>query len=126
VRPEDITLNIGKGVPLPVPNMPGQWKAVTHDNTVTWLANWTENINGNHKYVFLAAGSSLKGQSDMQKFEKARELKVCYIRLSDYLSFVNSVCRTTLIAFVKTIMLICGLKSWQIVNVLLLCISSIN
>ncbi|KAF9566735.1 topoisomerase I [Agrocybe pediades] len=75
VRPEDITLNIGKGAPLPVPNMPGQWKAVNHDNTVTWLANWTENINGNHKYVFLAAGSSLKGQSDMQKFEKARELK---------------------------------------------------
>jgi len=76
VRPEDITLNIGEDAPIPVPNMPGQWKAVTHDNTVTWLANWTENINGNHKYVFLAAGSSLKGQSDMQKFEKARELKV--------------------------------------------------
>jgi hypothetical protein len=76
VRPEDITLNIGGDAPIPVPNMPGKWKAVTHDNTVTWLANWTENINGNHKYVFLAAGSSLKGQSDMQKFEKARELKV--------------------------------------------------
>lgn len=76
MRPEDITLNIGEGAPIPVPNMPGYWRAVTHDNTVTWLANWTENINGNHKYVFLAAGSSLKGQSDMQKFEKARELKV--------------------------------------------------
>lgn len=33
-------------------------------------------MNGNHKYVFLAAGSSLKGQSDMTKFEKARELIV--------------------------------------------------
>jgi DNA topoisomerase-1 len=76
VRPEDITLNIGKDAPIPVPNMPGKWKAIQHDNTVTWLANWTENVNGNHKYVFLAAGSSLKGQSDMQKFEKARELKV--------------------------------------------------
>lgn len=76
MRPEDITLNIGEDAPIPVPNMPGKWKAVTHDNTVTWLANWTENVNGNHKYVFLAAGSSLKGQSDMQKFEKARELKV--------------------------------------------------
>ncbi|KAF5386212.1 hypothetical protein D9615_002238 [Tricholomella constricta] len=75
VRPEDITINIGKDTPIPVPNMPGKWKAVTHDNTVTWLANWTENVNGNHKYVFLAAGSSLKGQSDMVKFEKARELK---------------------------------------------------
>lgn len=75
VRPEDITVNIGKTAPVPVPNMPGKWKKVIHDNTVTWLATWTENINGNHKYVFLAAGSSLKGQSDMQKFEKARELK---------------------------------------------------
>jgi len=80
VRPEDITLNIGKDAPIPVPNVPGKWKAIQHDNTVTWLANWTENINGNHKYVFLAAGSSLKGQSDMQKFEKARELKVCLCR----------------------------------------------
>ncbi|PBK91694.1 hypothetical protein ARMGADRAFT_1046746 [Armillaria gallica] len=75
VRPEDITLNIGKDAPIPVPNMPGKWKAIQHDNTVTWLANWTENINNSHKYVFLAAGSSLKGQSDMMKFEKARELK---------------------------------------------------
>ncbi|KAI0075760.1 hypothetical protein K474DRAFT_1663863 [Panus rudis PR-1116 ss-1] len=75
VRPEDVTINIGEGVPIPKPNVPGNWKAVIHDQTVTWLANWTENVNGNHKYVFLAAGSSLKGQSDMQKFEKARELK---------------------------------------------------
>ncbi|KAJ7045558.1 DNA topoisomerase I [Mycena alexandri] len=75
VSPEDITINIGKGAPIPVPNMPGKWKEVIHDNTVTWLATWTENVNGNHKYVFLAAGSSLKGQSDMLKFEKARELK---------------------------------------------------
>ncbi|KAF5393419.1 hypothetical protein D9757_000616 [Collybiopsis confluens] len=75
VRPEDITLNIGKEAPIPIPNMPGKWKAIQHDNTVTWLATWTENINQSHKYVFLAAGSSLKGQSDMMKFEKARELK---------------------------------------------------
>ncbi|KAF7321369.1 DNA topoisomerase I [Mycena kentingensis (nom. inval.)] len=75
VRPEDITINIGENAPVPIPNMPGKWKTVQHDNTVTWLATWTENVNGNHKYVFLAAGSSLKGQSDMQKFEKARELK---------------------------------------------------
>ncbi len=59
-----------------MPNIPGKWREVIHDNKVTWLANWKENINGNFKYVFLAASSSLKGQSDMQKFEKARELKV--------------------------------------------------
>ncbi|KAI0675416.1 hypothetical protein C8Q78DRAFT_1012332 [Trametes maxima] len=75
VRPEDITVNVGKDAPAPRPNVPGKWKEVVHDNTVTWLANWVENVNGNYKYVFLAAGSSLKGQSDMMKFEKARELK---------------------------------------------------
>ncbi|EGN99732.1 hypothetical protein SERLA73DRAFT_106466 [Serpula lacrymans var. lacrymans S7.3] len=75
VRPEDITINIGAESHIPIPNMPGTWKQIIHDKTVTWLANWVENINGNHKYVFLAAGSSLKGQSDMSKFEKARELK---------------------------------------------------
>lgn len=65
-----------------------------HDKTVTWLANWVENVNGNYKYVFLAAGSSLKGQSDMQKFEKARELKVgrlFYRGISPHLT----PCRTT-------------------------------
>ena len=36
----------------------------------------SQNINGAFKYVFLAAGSSLKGQSDLKKYEKARELKV--------------------------------------------------
>lgn len=45
-----------------------------HDNTITWLATWIENINGAQKYVFFAAGSTLKGQSDMRKFEKARAL----------------------------------------------------
>ncbi|KAI9437647.1 DNA topoisomerase I [Lactarius indigo] len=85
VCPEDITINIGPDAPIPIPNIPGKWKEVIHDNTVTWLATWTENINGNHKYVFLAAGSSLKGQSDMSKFEKARELKMHVERIrADY------------------------------------------
>ena len=76
MRPEDVTINIGDGSTVPTPNVPGKWKTVVHDKTVTWLANWIENVNGNYKYVFLAAGSSLKGQSDMNKFEKSRELKV--------------------------------------------------
>jgi DNA topoisomerase-1 len=96
VYPEDIIINIGADAPIPVPNIPGKWKQVIHDNTVTWLATWTENINGNHKYVFLAAGSSLKGQSDMSKFEKSRELKVSVRvrRLCTPLMPVSEPCRT--------------------------------
>ncbi|CAG8479833.1 7741_t:CDS:10 [Acaulospora morrowiae] len=75
VLPEQVTINIGKDAPVPQPPKGHRWKEVIHDNTVTWLATWKENINSNIKYVFLAANSSLKGQSDLLKFDKARELK---------------------------------------------------
>ena len=35
-----------------------------------------DNINKDFKYVFLAANSRFKGESDVQKYEKARTLKV--------------------------------------------------
>jgi hypothetical protein len=55
---------------------------VKHDNTVTWLAFWNDPINPKEfKYVFLAASSSLKGQSDKEKYEKARKLKVLIYEL---------------------------------------------
>ncbi|KAG6536399.1 hypothetical protein ZIOFF_001453 [Zingiber officinale] len=77
IRPTDITINIGKDVPIPKCPIPGErWKEVKHDNTVTWLAFWNDPINPKEfKYVFLAASSSLKGQSDKEKYEKSRLLK---------------------------------------------------
>src|SRR5690606_15285094 len=64
------------GAPIPPPPPGHQWAKIEHDNTKSWLATWKENVNGSIKYVFLAQNSSLKGQSDLKKFEKARELKV--------------------------------------------------
>ncbi|XP_007020665.2 PREDICTED: DNA topoisomerase 1 [Theobroma cacao] len=77
IRPSDITINIGKDAPIPECPIPGErWKDIKHDNTVTWLAFWNDPINPKEfKYVFLAASSSLKGQSDKEKYEKARMLK---------------------------------------------------
>ncbi|KAI5799005.1 hypothetical protein EDC01DRAFT_26439 [Geopyxis carbonaria] len=75
VLPEQVTINIGKDAEVPQPPTGHKWAAVSHDNSVTWLATWKENVNGNIKYVMLAATSSLKGMSDYKKFEKARELK---------------------------------------------------
>jgi len=75
VQPEQVTINIGKDAKIPEPPAGHSWNKVIHDNTVTWLATWKENVNENIKYVFLAANSTLKGQSDFKKFEKARELK---------------------------------------------------
>jgi DNA topoisomerase-1 len=75
VMPEQVTINIGKEAKVPDPPPGHKWKAVQHDNKATWLAMWQENVNGNYKYVMLAANSAIKGQADYKKFEKARELK---------------------------------------------------
>lgn len=73
IRAEDIIINIGKKAIIPKPPV-GRWKEVRHDNTVSWLASWTENIMGNVKYVMLNPSSKAKSMKDFQKYEKAREL----------------------------------------------------
>ncbi|KAK1752383.1 hypothetical protein QBC47DRAFT_305312 [Echria macrotheca] len=75
VMPEQITINIGKEAKVPEPPAGHKWRAIQHDNKATWLAMWQENVNGNYKYIMLAANSAVKGQADYKKFEKARELK---------------------------------------------------
>lgn len=91
VMPEQITINIGKGAKVPSPPAGHKWKAVQHDNKATWLAMWQENINGNYKYVMLAATSAVKGQADHKKFEKSRELKKYIDRIrSDYTKELKS------------------------------------
>ena len=82
---EDIIINIGKEAPVPEPPRGHHWKEVRHDNTVTWLASWTENIMGSVKYIMLNPTSKLKSQKDWQKYEKARELKKCVRKIrKDY------------------------------------------
>uniref|UniRef100_A0A7S2JNM3 DNA topoisomerase I n=1 Tax=Cyanoptyche gloeocystis TaxID=77922 RepID=A0A7S2JNM3_9EUKA len=76
IYPEDVTINIGEDAPVPPCPIPGhRWGKVVHDNTATWLAHWKDTINGQGKYVFLAASSSFKMMSDFEKYEKARRLK---------------------------------------------------
>ncbi|KAK0731644.1 hypothetical protein B0H67DRAFT_81436 [Lasiosphaeris hirsuta] len=91
VMPEQVTINIGKDAPIPAPPKGHKWKAVQHDNKATWLAMWQENVNGNYKYIMLAANSAVKGQADFKKFEKARELKKHIDRIrADYTKELRS------------------------------------
>ncbi|CAK9217975.1 unnamed protein product [Sphagnum troendelagicum] len=94
IMPEDIVINIGKDAPIPECPIPGcRWKEIRHDNTVTWLAFWNDPINNKEfKYVFLAPSSNLKGQSDMQKYDKARVLKdyIADIRKTYTMDFSSS------------------------------------
>ena len=75
VMPEDVIINCSKDSSFPKAPDGHKWKEVRHDNTVTWLASWTENIQNSIKYVMLNPSSKLKGEKDMQKYEKARSLK---------------------------------------------------
>ncbi|CAG2165636.1 unnamed protein product, partial [Oppiella nova] len=83
VRPEDIIINIGKKAEVPPAPSGRKWKEVRHDNTVTWLASWTENVMGNVKYIMLNPSSKLKSIKDWQKYEKARELKKYISKIRD-------------------------------------------
>uniref|UniRef100_A0A915IA65 DNA topoisomerase I n=1 Tax=Romanomermis culicivorax TaxID=13658 RepID=A0A915IA65_ROMCU len=75
VMPEDVIINCSKDSKIPSPPAGHKWKEVKHDNTVTWLASWSENIMGSIKYVMLNPSSKIKGEKDWQKYETARKLK---------------------------------------------------
>ncbi|XP_062583013.1 DNA topoisomerase I, mitochondrial-like [Saccostrea cucullata] len=75
--PEDVIINCSKGSKIPSPPPGHKWKEVRHDNKVSWLACWNENIQGSTKYVMLNAASRLKGEKDWQKYETARRLHKC-------------------------------------------------
>ena len=73
--PEDVIINCSKDSKIPKAPDGHDWMEVRHDNTVTWLASWRENIQGHIKYMMLNPSSRLKAEKDWQKYEKARKLK---------------------------------------------------
>ncbi|XP_008408759.1 DNA topoisomerase I, like [Poecilia reticulata] len=81
IRPQDIIINCSKDSKYPTPPPGTKWKEVRHDNKVTWLVSWTENIQGSIKYIMLNPSSRIKGEKDWQKYETARRLKKCVDRL---------------------------------------------
>uniref|UniRef100_A0A671R3K0 DNA topoisomerase I n=1 Tax=Sinocyclocheilus anshuiensis TaxID=1608454 RepID=A0A671R3K0_9TELE len=81
IRPEDIIINCSKDSNHPKPPPGTKWKEVRHDNKVTWLVSWTENIQGSIKYIMLNPSSRIKGEKDWQKYEMARRLKKCVDRI---------------------------------------------
>lgn len=83
VEPEHVTINCSKNSNIPKPPSGHRWKEVRHDNTVTWLASWTENVQGQVKYVMLNPSSKLKGEKDWQKYETARKLASCVDKIRE-------------------------------------------
>ena len=52
VLPEDVMINCSKDSKIPTPPAGHKWKEIRHDNTVTWLASWTENVQNQVSDVF--------------------------------------------------------------------------
>ncbi|CAK8696169.1 unnamed protein product [Clavelina lepadiformis] len=91
IIPENVTINCSKDSKIPRPPPGHKWKEVRHDNTVTWLVSWTENVQGQNKYIMLNPSSRVKGEKDWQKYETARNLKSCVDRIQeDYMRDLKS------------------------------------
>ena len=75
IFPEDVFINLGRDAQIPICLKPGHaWGSVVFDNKTTWLSSYAAE-GGHKKYVFLGAGSKMKGLNDVKKYEKARDLK---------------------------------------------------
>ncbi|XP_061084295.1 DNA topoisomerase 1-like [Conger conger] len=74
IQPEDVIINCSKQARIPEPPAGHRWKEVRHDNTVTWLASWTENIQGVSSYIMLNGSSQPQGEKDWETYELAQRL----------------------------------------------------
>jgi DNA topoisomerase I len=70
VRPQDVTLNLGENAPVPE----GNWKAIVHDHSSTWLATWMETLTDKRKYVWLHDSAALRQENDKAKYDRAKKL----------------------------------------------------
>lgn len=87
IYPENITLNIGKNMPIPVPKLVGdlnekpgnlakeRWGAIISDNTLEWIASWQNDVTQKYNYARFGRKSGFKMKADENKYNKARMLK---------------------------------------------------
>ena len=68
---EDIELNLSLDALRP----PGNWKVIVWQSYVMWIARWRDKLTGKTKYVWFSDSSILKQRKDIEKFNKARELR---------------------------------------------------
>mgnify|MGYP000265217560 CR=1 FL=1 len=68
---EDIELNLSPDAPRP----PGNWKRILWEPDVMWIARWRDKLSGKMKYVWLSENSRLKQKREIEKFNKAMELR---------------------------------------------------
>jgi DNA topoisomerase-1 len=80
-REEDIELNHSSDAPKPL----GNWKAILWQPDVLWIARWRDKLTGKMRYVWLSENSILKQMKDIEKFDKAKELRENLARIQRHI-----------------------------------------
>lgn len=77
--PEDITLNVGPDMKIPVAVVGKDtsriWGDIISDPTLEWIASWNNNVTDKYNYARFGRKSSFKMKSDESKYDLARQLK---------------------------------------------------
>jgi len=78
---EDIELNLSPDAHRP----PGNWKGIVWQPDAMWIARWMDKLTGKMKYVWFSDSSILKQRKDIEKFDKARELRHNLARVQEHI-----------------------------------------
>ena len=78
---EDIELNLSPDAPKPL----GNWEAIVWQPEVMWIARWQDKLTGKMKYVWFSDSSILKQTKDIEKFDRARELRQNLARVQSHI-----------------------------------------
>ncbi len=68
---KDIELNLSPDAPIP----PGNWKEIRWEPDTMWIARWKDKLSNKIKYVWPHDSSPIKQRKDIEKFDKALELR---------------------------------------------------
>lgn len=99
IYPEEITLNIGPNMNIPMPVIPNQksdllhqWGKIISDNTLEWIASWQNNVTQKYNYARFGRKSIFKMKSDENKYDLARKLKkkIKKIRIQNEINMASS------------------------------------
>lgn len=80
---KDVVLNLSPGAPKPK----GNWKEIIWQPNSMWVARWKDKLrNKKYKHVWLSDSFSLKQTNDIDKFNKARELKTRINKIRNHIT----------------------------------------
>ncbi len=68
---QDVVLNLSPDAPRPL----GNWKGIVWQPDDMWIARWKDKLTGKMKYVWFSESTTLKQRREIDKFDKARELR---------------------------------------------------